>query len=79
MIRFCLYLRHQSSKAYDTLRESDVIQLPSQDTLRDYSHAAEPGFSYEVDDQLNNVDWQYRGPADFNHTAVCSNMGITCH
>lgn len=54
MIRFCLYLRHQSSKAYDTLRDSGVIQLPSQRTLRDYSHAvkAEPGFSEEVDTQL---------------------------
>ena len=54
MIMFCLYFRHQSGKAYETLRESDCIQLPSQRTLRDYSHAvkAEPGFSPEVDHQL---------------------------
>ena len=53
-IRWCLYLRHQSSKAYDTLRQSDCIALPSQRTLRDYSHAvkAEVGFSMEVDHQL---------------------------
>ena len=54
MIKFCLYLRHQSDKAYETLRESGCIRLPSQRTLRDYSHAvkAEPGFSPEVDHQL---------------------------
>ena len=54
MIRFCLYLRHQSGKAYDTLRESGCIQLSLQRTLRDYSHAvkATPGFSQEVDSQL---------------------------
>ena len=54
MIRFCVYLRHQSNKAYETLRQSGVISLPSQRTLRDYSHAvkAEPGFSNEVDQQL---------------------------
>ena len=54
MIRFCLYLRHQSGKAYETLRDSGCIRLPSQRTLRYYSHAvkAEPGFSKEVDLEL---------------------------
>ena len=54
MIKFCLYLRHQSGKAYETLRESNCISLSSQRTLRDYSHAvkAKPGFSPEVDHQL---------------------------
>ena len=54
MIKFCLYLRHQSPKGYETLRDSGCIRLPSQRTLRDYSHAvkAEPGFSPEVDHQL---------------------------
>ena len=54
MIRFCRYLRHQSNKAYETLRQSGIISLPSQRTLRDYSHAvkAEPGFSKAVDQQL---------------------------
>lgn len=54
MIRFCLYLRHQSNKAYETLRQSGVISLLSQRTLRDYSHAitAKPGFSDAVDQQL---------------------------
>ena len=54
MIKFCLYLRHQSSKGYEILRDSGCIQLLSQRTLRDYSHAvkAEPGFSPEVEHQL---------------------------
>ena len=38
MIRWCLYLRHQSNKAYDALRETGIA-LPSQRTLRDYTHS----------------------------------------
>ena len=54
MIRWCLYLRHKSSKAYDVVRESGAIALPSQRTLRDYTHhvKAYTGFSVEVDQQL---------------------------
>ena len=54
MIKWCLYLRHQSSKAYETLRESGCIHLPSQRTLRDYTHCVQSGagFSAEVDRQL---------------------------
>ena len=54
MIKWCLYLRHLSGKAYETLRQSGCIHLPSQRTLRDYSNCvkAGPGFSSEVDRQL---------------------------
>ena len=54
MIKWCLYLRHQSSKAYNTLRESGCLHLPSQRTLRDYSHCfkSHSGFSAAVDTQL---------------------------
>lgn len=54
MIRWCLYLCHQSSKAYETLRQSGCLHLPSQCTLRDYSHCvkAGAGFSTEVDCHL---------------------------
>lgn len=57
MIRWCLYLRHLSSKAYDTIRESGCIYLPSQRTLRDYSHCTEsgPSFTSEVDIQLQKA------------------------
>ena len=54
MIKWCIYLRHLSSKAYETLRESGCIALPSQRTLRDYTNCikAKAGFSSEVDRQL---------------------------
>ena len=54
MIRWCLYLCHYSSKAYDAIRDSGCIVLPSQRTLCDYSNAirADAGFSSEVDQQL---------------------------
>ena len=57
MIKWCLYLRHQSSKAYDTIREAGCITWPSQRTLCDYSHAVKigAGFSSEVDNQLLQV------------------------
>ena len=67
MIEWCLYLRYQSSKGYETLRDSGCIHLPSQQTLRDYSNCikAEAGFSLEVDHQLATAanlttcpDWQ---------------------
>ena len=53
MIKWCLLLRHQSSNAYEMLRKSG-IQLPSQRTLRDYTHyyASSVGFSTELDLQL---------------------------
>ena len=54
MIRWCLYLRHHSNKCYDTLRESGCILLPSQRTLRDYTHCVQSGagFSTQVDQLL---------------------------
>ena len=54
MIRWCIYLRHQSQAAYETLCQSKCILLPSQRTLRDYTHhiKATNGFSSVVDVQL---------------------------
>ena len=54
MIRWCLYLRHMSGRAYEMLRESGVIKLPSQRTLRDYTYytQATMGFFDVVDRQL---------------------------
>ena len=37
MIRWCLFLRHKSSGTYEALRESGVLKLPAQRTLRDYT------------------------------------------
>ena len=67
MIKWALYLQHQSSSSYETLRSSGCFSLPSQCTLRDYSHCikASAGFSDEVDMQLirapevaNAQEWQ---------------------
>ena len=57
MIKWCLYLRHVSSRGYEVLRNSGVISLPSQRTLRDYTHFVEsaPGFSANVDEMLVEV------------------------
>lgn len=54
MIRWCIYLRHHSNKAYEALRDSGCVFLPSQRTLRDYTNCvkASAGFSVDVDRQL---------------------------
>ena len=54
MIKWCVYLRHLSSSAYETLRDSGCVVLPSQRTLRDYTHyvPAVIGFSAASDKQL---------------------------
>ena len=55
MICWYIYLCHQSQNAYETMRQ--CISLPSQQTLRDYTHhiKAKPGFSANVDAQLCNA------------------------
>ena len=56
-IKWCLYLRHLSGKSYELLRDSGCIKLPSQRTLRDYTHyiPSTIGFSEKVDQDLVNV------------------------
>lgn len=57
IVKWCLYLRHQSRSAYETLRSSGCLSLPSQHTLRDYTHyvSATIEFSDEVDKQLMSI------------------------
>ena len=57
MIKWCIYLRYLSQGAYETLRLSKCIFLPSQRTLRDYTHHLKPGsgFSAGVDGQLYSI------------------------
>lgn len=54
LIKLCLHLRFKSSGAYHALRSSGVITLPSERTLRNYTHwiKAGVGFQQAVDDQL---------------------------
>ena len=56
-IKWCFYLRHISGKSYEFLRSSNCIKLPSQRTLRDYTHyiSTTIGFSAEVDKHLLDV------------------------
>ena len=54
MIRWCLYLRHISGKAYEAMHRSGILKLPTQRTLKDYTYFTSTtiGFSVEVDRQL---------------------------
>ena len=56
-IKWCLYLRHLSGKAYELVRDSGCVQLLSQRTLRDYTHhiSTSIGFSVQVDEMLLDV------------------------
>ena len=56
MIKWTLYLCHLSGKAYDTIRDTGCIALPSQRTLR-YTHfiKSSTGFSADVDKYLMEV------------------------
>lgn len=48
------------SGAYETLRKSEVIQLPTARTLHDYRHltTSQPGFSAVADQQLLDLIYQ---------------------
>jgi hypothetical protein len=52
-----VYLRHLSSSAYEMVRTTGLLHLPSQRTLRDYTYYTEAchGFSASVDQQLRKV------------------------
>ena len=54
MIRWCLHLKLCSGGTYTSLRESGVLKLPSERTLRDYTHHIPPmsGFQKEVFEML---------------------------
>lgn len=54
MIKWCLHLKFLSSGAYHALRTSGLINLPSERTLRDYTHwiRSGVGFQDEIDAQL---------------------------
>lgn len=57
IIKWCLYLHYVSGKAYETIRNSGIITLPSSRTLRDYKHlsSVKVGFSVEADRQLVDI------------------------
>ena len=49
IIRWCLYMRNKSAKAYDAMRDSGFIQLPSARTLFDYSHYTKSALGFQAD------------------------------
>ena len=54
MIKWCLNIKLHSSAAYEAIRESGFISLPSSRTLRDYTHHIKSGTGFlpEVTEQL---------------------------
>jgi len=64
IIHWALYLHHRSSGAYETLRDSGIITLPSSRTLCDYRHffSAQTGFSPTADSQLLEIMEQKKSP-----------------
>ena len=54
IIKWCLSIKLLSSASYSSIRSSGVVTLPSERTLRDYTHVvkAQSGFSDDVDEQL---------------------------
>ena len=67
MIKWCLYLKLRSYSTYDALRLSGCLTLPTERTLRDYTHHFKDtvGFNAKLDEQLfresdvaNLEDWQ---------------------
>lgn len=61
IIRFCLSLVSKSPAAYEEIRSSGVLQLPSRRTLRDYRNAIRPspGFNHEVIKELSKLTSAY--------------------
>ena len=57
IIRFCLSLVAKSPSCYEELRNTGVLVLPSQRTLRDYRNYIKPhaGFNYQVIEELIDI------------------------
>ena len=54
LMKWCIYLCHKSSSAYELLKKTKILHLPSHRTLRQYSNALDSssGLSNELDEQL---------------------------
>ena len=63
MVQWCLYLHHLSSSAYEIIRETGTIKLPSQRTLRDCKKVISGNGSYartlSVSNDNNHVRVNY--------------------
>lgn len=63
IIRFCLAIASKSSSAYEELRKSGILCLPSKRTLRDYRNAIRPqtGFNPPVIEELKCSSQNLKG------------------
>ena len=54
LIKWCLHLKYKSASAYHALRSTGCLTLPSERTLRDYTHWAkvDVGFSAEANERI---------------------------
>lgn len=61
IVRFCLSLAAESPSCFEKLRNSGVLVLPSQRTLKDYRNAIKPkrGFQEEVIEVLKSETSSY--------------------
>ena len=61
VIRFCLSLAAKSSSCYEELRNSGILVLPSQRTLRDYRNYIKPkvGFNHDAVEELKKETSAY--------------------
>ena len=61
IIRFCLSLHAKSPSAYEELRNSNILVLPSSRTLRDYKNFIRPqvGFNKQVINELIGMTQNY--------------------
>ena len=71
VIRFALNLKYLSGTAYRALHQSEVISLPSEDTLSDYTHWTTPhaGIQLEFIEQLQSL-LQEDVPCGQHHSAL---------
>eukprot|EP00794_Sanderia_malayensis_P008307 gene8307-9194_t len=67
MIRFALHIHLRSPSAYRALKESGVIKLPCERTLRDYSSIIHPkvGFNKETFDDLTHQASKLEGTGKY--------------
>ena len=61
IIKFCLSLASKSKSAYEELRNSNILKLPSTRTLTDYKNLIKPkaGFRREILDNLKSITSEY--------------------
>ena len=73
MIKWCLNIKLRSSAAYEAIRDSGFISLPSSRTLRDYTHHMKSGTGFlpEVTEQLFKEVKMDTLKLHEKHVAVC--------